>query len=203
MSKQWHREKYRNQTTSFAYTRSACRYLATGVSSWLTQQQTLLGVVSKVKDGPSPATDLVFIFIFIQLNSPPPKKTLTRFNGQADTSVRHLSATHSTDKWQVSSVSSSAFHCGGASFHYFAISFVFTSDDVSDLNVKNCKKMRTAAHHFLVATPLASRIQIFSELSVRRTCSWHGCMVFLKLKKKKKKNYQKTRTSLAYSKFLF
>ena len=119
------------------------------------------------------------------------KNTLTRFNGQADTSVRHLSATHSTDKWQVSSVSSSAFHCGGASFHYFAISFVLTSDDVSDLNVKNCKKIRTAAHHFLVATPLASRIQIFSELSVRRTCSWHGCMVFLKLKKKKRKIIKK------------
>ena len=53
------------------------------------------------------------------------------------------------------------------------------------------KKMRTAAHHFLVATPLASRIQIFSELSVRRTCSWHGCMVFLKLKKKKRKIIKK------------
>ena len=130
-------------------------------------------------------------FHFHSIEFSPPKKTLTRFNGQADTSVRHLSATHSTDKWQVSSVSSSAFHCGGASFHYFAISFVLTSDDVSDLNVKNCKKIRTAAHHFLVATPLASRIQIFSELSVRRTCSWHGCMVFLKLKKKKRKIIKK------------
>ena len=127
-------------------------------------------------------------FHFHSIEFSPPKKTLTRFNGQADTSVRHLSATHSTDKWQVSSVSSSAFHCGGASFHYFAISFVLTSDDVSDLNVR---KMRTAAHHFLVATPLASRIQIFSELSVRRTCSWHGCMVFLKLKKKKRKIIKK------------
>ena len=80
-------------------------------------------------------------FHFHSIEFSPPKKTLTRFNGQADTSVRHLSATHSTDKWQVSSVSSSAFHCGGASFHYFAISFVLTSDDVSDLNVKkNVKK---------------------------------------------------------------
>ena len=159
MSKQWHREKYRNQTTSFAYTRSACRYLATGVSSWLTQQQTLLGVVSKVKDGPSPATDLVFIFIFIQLNSPK-KKTLTRFNGQADTSVRHLSATHSTDKWQVSSVSSSAFHCGGASFHYFAISFVLTSDDVSDLNEIKKWELRLTISWWPLLWPPGSKFSV-------------------------------------------
>jgi hypothetical protein len=58
-------------------------------------------------------------------------------------------------------------------------------------------KFESAAHHFLLATPLASRIQIFSELSVRRTCSWHGCMVFLKLKN----NNQNTHASFAYSNF--
>lgn len=37
-------------------------------------------------------------------------------------------------------------------------------------------------YHFLLATPFASRIQILRELSVLRTCSWQGWMVFFKLR---------------------
>lgn len=40
-------------------------------------------------------------------------------------------------------------------------------------------------------TPLASRIQILSELSVLRTCSWQGWIVFFKLCREKKKNSSK------------
>lgn len=44
-------------------------------------------------------------------------------------------------------------------------------------------------HHFLLATPLASRIQILRELSVRRTCSWQGWIVFFKLFDGEKKKF--------------
>ena len=99
-------------------------------------------------------------FHFHSIEFSPPKKTLTRFNGQADTSVRHLSATHSTDKWQVSSVSSSAFHCGGASFHYFAISFVLTSDDVSDLNEIKKWELRLTISWWPLLWPPGSKFSV-------------------------------------------
>ena len=51
------------------------------------------------------------------------------------------------------------------------------------INIINTSSL-CIAYHFLLATPLASRIQILSELSVLRTCSWQGWIVFFKLWKK-------------------